>query len=275
MKESVWITGAKGRLGRELYNLIKDNSTEIVTSDTDIDVAEVETVIDYARMNHPDVIINCAAMTDTAHCEKNRIGAYRANTLGARNLAVAARTVNAKLIQLSTDDVFEGTQAETFNEFDTPVPKTVYAKSKYAGEMMVRELAPKHVIIRSSWLYGFEGDNFVSRVIEAAKKGQPVEVVKERSGSPTSVKALAEFIKKIIPLKEYGVFHAACEGYCTREEFAKEILSVMGLKADIKYKKGEYRPDNARIENLMMKMTNLHTMPDWKEALHEYLGGMK
>lgn len=275
MKESVWITGAKGRLGKELYNLIKDNSTEIITTDTDIDVAEVETVIDYARMNHPDVIINCAAMTDTAQCEKNRIGAYRANALGARNLAVAARTVNAKLIQLSTDDIFEGTQAETFNEFDTPVPSTVYAKSKYAGEMMVRELAPKHVIIRSSWLYGFEGDSFVSQVIEAARKGEPVEVVKEQHGSPTSVKALAEFIKKIIPLKEYGVFHAACEGCCTREEFAKEILSVMGLEADIAYKKGEYRPDNARIENLMMKMTNLHTMPYWKEALHEYLGGMK
>lgn len=112
MKESIWITGAKGRLGSELYKLIKDNSTEITTTDTDVDITEVNPVIDYARMNHPDIIINCAAMTNPQECEDNRVEAYRVNALGARNLAVAARTVNAKLIQLSTDDVFDGNEGE-------------------------------------------------------------------------------------------------------------------------------------------------------------------
>ena len=275
MKESIWITGAKGRLGSELYKLIKDNSTEITTTDTDVDITEVNPVIDYARMNHPDIIINCAAMTNPQECEDNRVEAYRVNALGARNLAVAARTVNAKLIQLSTDDVFDGNEGEYFNEFDTPNPKSVYAKSKYAGEMMVKELAPKHIIVRSSWVYGFGENTFVDRVIRKAKNGEAIEVVKNRVGSPTSMKALAEFIKKLTLSREYGIFHASCEGECTREELAREKLKATGLNAEIKYKEGGFRPNNARIEDLMMKMTGMHVMPNWKDALHEYFGGIK
>lgn len=273
MKESIWITGANGRLGNELYKLIKDSSTEITATDTDIDITEINPVIDYARMNHPDIIINCAAMTNPQECEDNRIEAYRVNALGARNLAVAARTVNAKLIQISTDDVFDGNEGEFFNEFDTPIPRSVYAKSKYAGEMMVKELAPKHIIVRSSWVYGFGENTFVDRVINSAKNGEAIKVVKRRVGSPTSMKALAEFIKKLMLSNEYGIFHASCEGECTREEFAREILKAAGLSAEIAYKEGGFRPNNARIEDLMMKMTGMHTMPNWKDALHEYFGG--
>lgn len=270
MRLSIWITGANGRVGRELYRLIANESTRIITTDIDVDITDLETVTQFAAINHPDVIINCAAVTDPEYCENNRTEAFRVNALGARNIAVAAHSVNAKLIHISTDDIFENTHDGFFNEFDVPAPVSVYAKSKLAGEMMVRELVARHIIIRTSWLYGGVGDNFVTRVISAAKENKPIEIVKDRQGSPTSVNALAEVIKKLIGSNEYGIFHIACEGSCTREEFARAILDLNGLDGEFVYKKARFRPNNARIENLMLKMTGIHEMPNWYDALKNF-----
>ena len=150
---SIWIAGAGGQLGSAVHEILRqDADVRILTSDQDVDVTSLEAVVSFAEENRPDVVVNCAGMTDLAKCERNEEKAYRVNALGARNLALAARKVDAKLIHLSTDDVFDGTAERPLTEFDQVNPRTVYGKSKLAGENFVRELAPRHMIVRSSWL---------------------------------------------------------------------------------------------------------------------------
>ena len=155
-KLRIWITGANGQLGRALLRQMKQEETlhNVLTTDMDVDITDMQQVSRYAGSTRPNVIINCAGMTDVAACEADMVGAYKVNALGARNVAAAARMVDAKIIQLSTDDVFSGERQDALTEFDAAVPNTVYGKSKLAGEMLVRELNPKHLVIRSSWMYG-------------------------------------------------------------------------------------------------------------------------
>ena len=162
----IWIAGASGRLGSALSHRFGGNTAyKLVTSDRDVPVEDVSVVGRFADINHPDVIINCAGLTDVRACEENPEEAYKINAIGARNLATAARRIDAKFIQISTDDVFGGDGDKAYCEFDDPQPTTIYGKSKYAGEKLVRELTDKHVIVRSSWLYGVGSYDFVDRVL--------------------------------------------------------------------------------------------------------------
>ena len=188
----VWIAGASGRLGSALSHRFGGNTAyKLVTSDRDVAVEDVSVVGRFADINHPDVIINCAGLTDVQACEENPEEAYKINAIGARNLATAARRIDAKFIQISTDDVFGGDEGKAFCEFDDPHPTTMYGKSKYAGEKLVRELTDKHVIVRSSWLYGVGSYDFVDRVLDTAAKEGAVHLPEDEISSPTSAEALA------------------------------------------------------------------------------------
>lgn len=211
------------------------------------------------------------------------VGAYKVNALGARNVAAAARMVDAKIIQLSTDDVFSGERQDALTEFDAAVPNTVYGKSKLAGEMLVRELNPKHLVIRSSWMYG-DGKNFVSELLDKIKAGEEVRVAYDQVSTPTSTDALARGILELMESEEYGVYHASCEGFCSRYDFARKVLELTGndvslLKPALAEELigGKQRPKYSILENLMMKMTEIYSMPQWETDLEEYLEvrGMK
>ena len=176
----VWIAGAGGRLGSALYHRFSGNTDyKLVTSDRDVPIEDAREAGRFADLNHPDVIINCAGLTDVRACEEKPEEAYKINAIGARNLAVAARRIDAKLIQISTDDVFGGDDDAALCEFDDAHPTTMYGKSKYAGEKLVRELTDKHVIVRSSWLYGVGSYDFVDRVLDNAKKDGKVVSIKD------------------------------------------------------------------------------------------------
>lgn len=190
----VWIAGAGGRLGSALYHRFSGNTDyKLVTSDRDVPIEDAREAGRFADLNHPDVIINCAGLTDVRACEEKPEEAYKINAIGARNLAVAARRIDAKLIQISTDDVFDGDDDAALCEFDDAHPTTMYGKSKYAGEKLVRELTDKHVIVRSSWLYGVGSYDFVDRVLDNAKKDGKVVLPEDEISSPTSADALAGF----------------------------------------------------------------------------------
>ena len=284
-RNSIWLAGAKGQLGQAILREIKAQNELIVvlTTDQDVDITDMAEVSRFVITNHPSVIINCAGMTDVAACDADKVKAYKVNALGARNMAAAARMVDAKIIHVSTDDVFAGDSQEELTEFDVTVPTSVYGKSKLAGEMMVRELNPKHLVIRSSWSYG-EGKNFMTDLIAKVDAGEKVEVACDQVSTPTSMDALAKGILSLMRGNEYGVYHVSCEGSCTRYEFAKKILELTGkdvsliqpvLAKDIK--DGHQRPIHSVLENLMMKMTGIYTMPEWEDDLEEYLKtrGMK
>lgn len=277
---SVWIAGAKGQLGSAIYDILhEDVDIEVLTSDLDVDVTNMADVTAFANMSHPDVIINCAGMTDLAVCERNMEEAYRVNALGARNLGIAARKVNAKLIHISTDDVFDGTAEHPLTEFDTVNPKTVYGKSKLAGEMFVRELVPKHMVVRSSWIYGNTKNNFVSYILEELLTEDTIFVPVDQVSTPTSAVDLARFIVKLVHSSEYGIYHASCEGMCSRYEFAKEIVRLSGKKVNIEpLTAGENpsmvnRPRYTLLDNFMLRVSGIYEMPHWKDSLARFMAG--
>ncbi len=275
---NVWIAGANGQLGSAVYEILcQDASMGVLASDLDVDVTNLETVASFADRNQPDVIINCAAMTDLAKCERGEEQAYRVNALGARNLSIAARRTNAKLIHISTDDVFDGTAKRPLTEFDKVNPLTVYGKSKLAGEDFVRELAPRHMIVRSSWIYGKTKNNFVSYILEELLTEDTIFVPVDQISTPTSAIELAKFIVKLIDSNEYGIYHASCEGMCSRYEFAKEIVRLSGRKVNIEpHAAGENpsivnRPRYTLLDNFMLRVSGIYQMPEWKESLAAFM----
>ena len=274
-KETIWITGAGGKLGSTLVSMLRENyDYKVIDTDKDVDITDTEAVSHHADLYRPTVIINCASISDGGYCERNMVEAFRVNALGARNLAAAARKVNAKMIQMSTDDIFSGTAGETLTEFDTPDPVSVYGRSKLAGENYVRELSTKHVIVRSSWVYGVGEGDFYDYVLSNARAGKSVDAPIDRFSTPTSADELARFVCTLIESKEYGVFHASCEGVCSRFEFAREILELNGFNHSLVMAVNaneEGKKTSTHLDNLMMKMTEIYEMPYWKDALKAYV----
>lgn len=255
----VWIAGAGGRLGSALYHRFSGNTDyKLVTSDRDVPIEDAREAGRFADLNHPDVIINCAGLTDVRACEEKPEEAYKINAIGARNLAVAARRIDAKLIQISTDDVFDGDDDAALCEFDDAHPTTMYGKSKYAGEKLVRELTDKHVIVRSSWLYGVGSYDFVDRVLDNAKKDGKVVLPEDEISSPTSADALAGFIECLMHTREFGLYHASCDGSCSRAEWAREILRLNGMDnipVISAAENTELRPRFTLLDNMMLRIT--------------------
>ena len=180
------------------------------------------------------------------------------------------------MVQLSTDDVFDGHAEKPYSEFDDTNPQTVYGASKWAGENYVKEFTHKHFIIRSSWVYG-KGNNFVNGVLAAAQKGQSLYVPQDQYGSPTSAKDLARLILHLIHTNEYGTYHATCKGVCSRYEFAQEILRQAGLQGQLcpgATGEAEHylaRPAYAVLDNFILRIIDLYSMPVWQASLEEYL----
>ena len=273
----VWIVGSGGQIGTAINAVLDPLEIEVFNTDkNELDITETDEVLSFGEINRPDVIINCAAVTDTELCEKEPELAYRVNALGARNLSIVARKVGAKMVQLSTDDVFDGLSKKPYSEFDDTNPTTVYGRSKRAGENYVKEFTHKHFIIRSNWVYG-EGHNFVTRVLDAADQGKPLAVASDQFGSPTSAKDLARIILYLIRTNEYGTYHATCKGTCNRYEFANEILRIAGKKVDLKSVPtsesdlSSVRPAYAVLDNFILRIIDVYEMPEWRASLEEYM----
>lgn len=271
MKNSIWVTGASGRIGSEIIKRLKmDTDYRVVGTDLDVDITDSEAVEAAGDIYRPNVIINCSSLSASKCSEENIVEAFKVNALGARNLAKVARKLNAKIIHLSTDDVFASNENKRLTEYDNPNPDSVYGKSKLAGENYVRELNPKHVIVRSSWVYGAGDNHFLAYVEEKAKNNESFTVPSYKISTPTSANTLADFILTLIDSSEYGIFHASCEGSCTRYEFACEILKQIGSNVSLAIPE-DGSIHSTLLENLMLKMTEIYSMPDWKEDLANYI----
>jgi dTDP-4-dehydrorhamnose reductase len=273
----VWITGANGQIGSAINQVVDPLDFEIMNTDFDeVDVTDMKEVIRYAQVNRPDVIINCAAWTDVKKCEENPTTAYLVNALGARNLAITAKQCGSVIVQMSTDDVFDGKAKEPYKEFDEANPITVYGKSKWSAENYVKEFTQKHFIIRSTWVYG-SGNNFVRTILEASKTSNTIAVASDQFGSPTSAKDLARFILKLITTNLYGTYHATSTGVCSRYEFAQEILKLVNRGNELSAVTSEesevskVRPPYAVLDNFILSCENTYDFPDWKDALADYI----
>ncbi len=281
LRESIWITGSEGRMGSELLAILKKNKKyKVIATDRDVDITNLEEVNRAADIYNVDLLINCASISDQEYCEKHRLEAFRVNALGARNLAVATRRKNATIIHMSSDDVFSGENNYAKNEFDVPTPTTVFGKSKLAGENLVREMNPKHLVVRSSWVYGMrkgslpEYQDFYHRVLEYGKNNQEFECPIDRVSTPTSTLEIVRFLREVLDKNEFGLFHVSCEGACTRKDYACAILEYNGYDPKLckgSHTMGDGATTSTLLENLMLDMTGIYKMPNWQDAMKEYV----
>lgn len=280
--KKIWITGAEGHIGTALIDLLEGVEYQLLPTDiNEVDITKIDEVTRFVHVNRPDVVINCAGLTDVQECENNVDEAYRVNAIGVRNVALAANEVNAKVIQISTDDVFDKESRIPYNEFDNVHPRTIYGKSKEAGEKILTQLLNRFVIIRSSWIYGI-GRDFVDEVLRNVGQGKTMEVPNNQYAAPTSAKELAKVIRYFIDNEEYGLYHVVCPGSCSRYEFARTILEYSGKAGELDLYpvviEDSARPTYSVLDNMMLRLTGIEEPKEWKTALKEYLdetGGME
>ena len=273
------ITGGKGMLGRTLQNVLSEN--EIIIADLpEADITDAAGFDKFLAAAKADAVIHCAAMTAVDKCETEQDLAYKLNAAGSMNVASACHRHNVRLIAISTDYVFEGSSDRPYHEFDMPNGgNTVYGQSKFAGEELIRRHCPNHVICRISWLYGAGGPSFVHAMINLADGSRPVlKVVSDQHGNPTSTLAVSRQLKNILARPELvGTFHLTCEGEATWFDFAEEIFRLAGKNQKIEpcttaeFPRPAPRPFNSRLEKRMLRLCGLPPMPDWHDALAEFM----
>lgn len=274
-QDVIWITGSSGRLGQALARQLDPLEAEIIATDkNEVDITDIDQVNRFVDRNRPRVIINSSGLSNREKCEKDPDSAYLLNTIGAKHLAIASSRVKAKLFQLSTADVFDGNTIHPYKEIDRPNPNTVYGKSKYLGEKMVRDFAHRYFILRVSGLYSKE-NYFVEEIIRQAKETGQVEIAKGQFFSPTPAYELAQFIIKMMDTSNYGLYHASSEGYCSMEEFVNKILEYANLKAEIIYTNDRdsvsFRPSFRGIDNYALNLIKTYEFADWDQGLKKYM----
>lgn len=286
----IMITGAKGQLGTQLTEILKSGTTELGPipdsfigaevkgySSKDLDVSDLNSVRGAVAETKPDMIINAAAYTNVDGCETDRDRAFRVNALGARNLAMAAEETGARLVHISTDYVFSGTGSQPFAEYDLTDPQSIYGKSKLAGEENVKTFCPRHFIVRTSWLYGLYGGNFVKTIMKAGKERGSLQVVDDQKGNPTNVEDLCYHILRLAETDEYGVYHCTGAGECSWYDFAKLIIEYSGIEASVapvttdQFPRPARRPAYSSLDNMMLRVTVGDHMRPWQEALKSFI----
>jgi len=293
----ILITGACGMLGRdlaevlsegqELYLLDRETFPPFLTSQfstLNLDITDSENIYKEVTRINPDVVIHAAAYTDVDGSETNRDLAFRVNALGTRNIALACQRFDAELLYVSTDFVFDGEKGVPYLEFDRPNPQSIYAKSKYWGELYISALLNRSYIVRTSWLFGKNGENFVTKVLNLAKEKEEIEVVNDQTGCPTYTKDLAQAIARLIGAERrnssaraslYGIWHITNSGQCSWHEFATEILRNSGVRikpiTSEELNRPAKRPKFSVLENGVWKLQGWKPLRHWKEALKDYL----
>lgn len=284
--KKILVTGCNGQLGRAIQKEYKGEVEFVLTDVVDgegyvsLDITSIDQVMDLVKKEKPDVIINCAAHTNVDKCEEQWDLAFRINAVGPRNLAIAAKAVDAKLVHVSTDYVFPGTSPEALKEIDPVGPKSAYGRTKLEGENFVKQFGDKYFILRTAWLYG-DGHNFVKTMLKLSETHDELSVVCDQIGSPTSAKELARMIHYLEPTDNYGIFHATCEGQTSWADFTEEIFRLAGKKVKVNHvTSAQYkemnpasadRPAYSVLENYMIKQTSDFMMADWHDAIKEYM----
>jgi dTDP-4-dehydrorhamnose reductase len=280
----VAIFGVAGQLGRDVASALSAHSI-VAVDHARADVRDASAVTTVVRDASPAWVINCAAMTHVDGCEADALAACDANALGAGNVARAATAAGARLVHISTDYVFDGAKRTPYLEDDTPYPVNVYGFSKLAGEWAVRADGPRHVIVRTSGLYGAhpcrgKGGNFVETMLARARAGGVLRVVADEVLTPTFTADLAAQIRLLIERDApAGVYHATNAGACSWFEFAQEIVRLVGLGAPVEpigaaeWKSPARRPSYSVLDNHALASLEMDVMPDWHDALRRYLAG--
>jgi dTDP-4-dehydrorhamnose reductase len=271
----ILVTGAGGMLGRDVVAACRQRGHDVVAlSHADLDICDPGAVEAALTRECPDAVINCAAFTDVDGAEDDEAGAMRVNDEGAAQLAAAAARIGAKIVQPSSDYVFDGSARTPYVESDMPAPISAYGRSKQAGETSVAVANPRHFIVRASWLFGVGGRNFVETMLRLGGEQPEVLVVSDQVGSPTYTRHLAEALAILVEGEEYGIHHIAGGGQCSWYEFAQEIFDQAGVECRVMAATTEMLARKAPRPAYSVLGTERRepiALPSWKRGLAEYL----
>lgn len=272
------VTGANGQLGQELVRQLRQTNFELYPfTKSDLDITNENIVNEVITKIEPDIIINAAAYTKVDQAEVEEETAYLVNAFGQRNLAVAAEKVGAKVCYISTDYVFDGNSTVPYREYDKTNPLGVYGKSKLVGEELTKSLCSRYFIVRTAWVYGEFGQNFVKTMLRLAKEKEEINVVKDQIGSPTYTVDLASFIIDLVQTEKFGIYHCTNSGYCSWYEFAVAIFEESNIMMRVnpittkQFPRPAERPKYSVLDNFAMKVNGFSMLRHWREALKEFL----
>lgn len=272
----IFITGQRGQLGKALTARLAGHT--LAGGDLpDWDMTNATQVLDTLRDFQPDVVIHAAALTAVDYCAEHPDEAVRVNGVGTYNVALACRQIGARLMAISTNEVFDGQAARPYQEYDLRRPINPYGYSKFVAEQVVERFAPSYQIVRTAWLYAAGGTNFIHKIIARARSGEPLRVVTDEVGSPTYVVDLADGLARLAEMDRPGIYHLTNAGACSRYEFACEILRLAGLGnvpiepirlAD--FSRPSTPPPYAPLANVFAAAAGV-TLRPWQEALADYI----
>ncbi len=283
----IWLIGNKGMLGSEVELLISKREMPFVTTDVEVDIVDRNHIASFVSTELPkgaDWIINCSGYTAVDRAEDERHAAFNINAVGVLNIAETAKQIGATLVHISTDYVFSGKKDTEYTEEDVPDPQGIYAQSKFEGDQNVIRNLSKYYILRTSWLYGLNGSNFVKTMLKLFDEREIVRVVADQHGSPTYAKNLAEVILNILDSKtpRYGIYNYSNEGKTTWHEFAKEIyaqadkrcliskvVKIVAIASD-EYPTKSKRPGNSYLSKQKIVNTFSISIPRWQDALSDF-----
>lgn len=274
----VVVTGAKGQLGTDVVHLLADRGYEVYGyGREELDITNFDQVKQVITEIRPDVVIHAAAYTKVDLAESEPDQAFFINAYGTRNVAVVSEAVGAKLVYISTDYVFDGMATTPYNEFAPTNPLSIYGKSKLAGEQFVRDLHSKFFIVRTSWVYGKHGNNFVKTMLKLAQERDELMVVHDQVGCPTYTVDLSNCILELIQTEKYGVYHVSNSGHCSWYEFAKAIFEEAGIKVKVnpcttrEFPRPAPRPMYSVFEHMALRLNSFKVMPNWRDSLRIFL----
>jgi dTDP-4-dehydrorhamnose reductase len=286
----ILLTGASGMLAAEVIAQGLKLGHELVQTDVNprkegiekLDITSSEEVSAMVKKHKPDFIYHLGALTNVDFCEQEPMQAYKVNTFGTENVALACLEYNLPLVYVSTVGVFYGDKSGPYTEFDAPRPKNVYGDSKLQGEIIVERLLSKYFIVRAGWMVGgWELDKkFVYKIVQQLKEGKTeIMAVSDKWGSPTFTKDFAANLFPLVDTRRWGLYHMTNNGVCSRHDIAVKIVELMGLKDKVKvmavnsarFPLPAARADSEMVQNLKLNLLGLNRMPSWQESLKEYI----
>lgn len=273
----ILVTGSDGLIGTNILSGLSKQFEIIPATEEQWDILDRKLGEEIVRAHQPDVLINLAAITNVDGCEDAAELAYRVNTEGAGVLADLCGKHNVKLLHFSTDYVFDGTSRRPYTEEDAPNPLSVYGRSKLLGENKVLESHPSSLIVRTEWIYGRGGENFITKVTKIAREKGRVEVVDDQAGAPTFAQDLVDPVTALITQGKSGIYHVTNGGACTWFQFAKEIFSILGIDvaclpvSSTQIQRKATRPAYSVLDCSKLKRETGLSLRPWQDALRQYL----
>ena len=274
----ILVTGANGQLGHDILLNIAARGIDGIPADiAEFDITQAAAAEQFIVSHQPDAVIHCAAYTAVDKAEDDVELCRRINVTGTENIARACQKINAKMVYVSTDYVFPGTGDTPYETYSSTGPLSVYGKTKLGGEHAVEQFLTRYFIVRTSWVFGKNGNNFVKTMLRLGKEREEVNVVCDQIGSPTYTVDLARLLVDMALSEQYGIYHATNEGFCSWAEFAQAIFHIAGLPTRVnfitsdQYPSKAHRPLNSRLSKVSLKQAGFTRLPSWEDALDRFL----